>query len=238
MSDGSGGGAAPYTFDGLPVEPIPAGSTVLVAGPQSSPTEALAVALVASAVAAAPPEGTLFVSTEADAETLLADCERLQPAFSPETAGVVDCSADGARSGGSDRVATVATPSDLAGITTNFAALYESLFERLDEGRVRTGVVGLSSLAMHAELRSVLRLTRTLAGRIDIAAGFGAFAFDPTAHHRQVGKTLGQAVDGRIEVRTPEPDAPTAADGELRVRGFRDQPREWTAFSLSPDADR
>ena len=227
MSDTPAGGAAPYTFDDLPVEPIPAGSTVLVAGKQSTAAEELAVALVASAAAAAQPEGALFVSTDTGAETLLTACGRLQPTFSPEIASVVDCS-------GADRddeeVATVAAPSDLGGITTRFAALYESLFDRLDDGRVRAGVVGLSSLAMHVELRSLLRFTRTVAGRVDIAAGFGAFALDPTAHHRQVGQTLGQAVDGRIEVREP-PDA-SAADGELRVRGFRDQPREWTAFSL------
>ena len=230
MSDASTGGAAPYTSDELPLEPIPAGVTVLVAGEQSSTVEELTVALVAGATAAPSPEGSLFVSTETDAETLLRACEQLHPTFSPETASVVDCSGDTARN--DERVATVATPSDLGGITTRFAALYESLFDRLDEGRVRTGVVGLSSLAMHVELRSLLRLTRTVAGRIDIAAGFGAFAFDPTAHHRQVGQTLGQAVDGRVEVREPGPGAPTTADGELRVRGFRDQPREWTAFSL------
>ena len=52
------------------------------------------------------------------------------------------------------------------------------------------------------------------------------FAVDPTIHGTKTINMRGRSVDGRIEIREPD-------DGELRIRGFPDQPDGWQPFSLS-----
>ncbi|WP_226010979.1 DUF7504 family protein [Halomicrobium salinisoli] len=217
-----------YEFaDGVPIEPIRPGTTVLVAGPALSRAEDLALSLVADGTDG---DGALFVSTNASAENLLDACERSHAAFDPSRAGVIDCTGrdlSGARFDA--QVRSISTQSDLTGIGMRFSALYESLYADATEGWVRTGLVSLSSLSMYVDLRSLFQFTQTLTGRIDSARGLGVFAIDPTTHDTKTVNTLGQAVDGRVEVRDAEGDA----DGELRVRGLPDQPSGWRPFSLS-----
>lgn len=127
------------------------------------------------------------------------------------------------------QVKYVSTQSDLTGIGMKFSSLYESLYGTVSGGRVRTGLISLSSLAMYVDLRTLFQFVQTLSGRIDSADGLGVFAIDPTTHDTRTVNTLSQAADGRIEVREPESEA---GDGELRVRGLPDQPSGWQPFSL------
>jgi len=52
---------------------------------------------------------------------------------------------------------------------------------------------------------------------------------DPTTHDTKTVNTLSQTASGRIEVRDTDGDE----DGELRVMGLPDQPRDWEPFTLS-----
>ncbi len=219
-----------YEFDdGIPIEPIDAGTTVLVAGPALSPSEDLARAMVAHGTRFG--EGSLFISTNMTCKKLIKSCQRDDPAVVATHMGIIDCSGQDIGKAQLDaKVKYVSTQSDLTGIGMKFSALYESMYPGVVEGRVRTGLISLSSLSMYVDLRTLFQFSQTLSGRIDSADGLGVFAIDPTTHDTKTVNTLSQAADGRIEVRGPEE---TDADGELRVRGLPDQPSEWQPFRLS-----
>lgn len=218
-----------YEFaDGVPVNPIAHGSTVLVAGPALSRTEALARSMVADSTDAG--EGGLFISTNKTCKKLLTACRGTHPALDATKVGIIDCSGQEMSKSGLDaRVKYVSTQSDLTGIGMKFSALYESLYAGAQGGRVRTGLISLSSLAMYVDLRTLFQFVQTLSGRIDSADGLGVFALDPTTHDTKTVNTLSQAADGRIEVREPEG---SDVDGELRIRGLPDQPSGWQPFEL------
>jgi len=225
MSDASGG---EYAFaEGVPIEPVPPGTTLLVAGPGLSRAEDLARTMVTDGTDR--DDGMLFISTNMTAKKLLAACRRGQPSLRTQHLGIIDCSGqDLTRPNDEVDVKYVSTQSDLTGIGMKFSALYESLYQTVPDGRVRTGLISLSSLLMYVDLRKLFRFAQTLSGRIDSADGLGVFAVDPTTHDTQTVNTLGQVADGRIEVRETDGDA----DGELRIRGLRDQPDGWQPFTL------
>lgn len=233
-ADDASGEPAGYVFpDHLPIDPIAPGSTVLVAGPALSRSEDLATSLVTAGSGTDPREGMLFVSTNMTCEKLLTACERLEPGFAADRTGVIDCSGQDLDEYRSDpQVKAVSTQSDLTGIGMKFSALYESLYGAMEGGRVRTGLISLSSLSMYVDMRSLFRFAQTLSGRIDSAGGLGIFAIDPTTHEQKTVNTFSQVADGRIEVREPDADAPADADGEVRVRGLPNQPNGWQPFSL------
>jgi hypothetical protein len=225
-------GEARYSFPaGIPIEPVDPGSTVLVAGPALTQAEDLVQSLVAHGTDTG--EGALFISTNMTCERLLKACGERQSSFDLSRVGVVDCSGHEVGQPRPDvRVKYVSTQSDLTGIGMNFSSLYESLYADATDGRLRTGLISLSSLSMFVDLRKLFKFTQTLSGRIESAGGLGVYAIDPTTHDTKTVNTLSQTVDGRIEVRDPE-DADDDADGHLRVRGLSNQPSGWQPFSLS-----
>jgi len=219
-----------YAFDeGIPIEPIEPGTTVLVAGPALSSAESLVRSLVTQGTKL--DEGSLFISTNMTTEKLLKACRRTNPELETALTGVIDCSGQEPKPSELDAaVKYVSTQSDLTGIGMKFSALYESLYADAADGRVRSGLISLSSLAMYVDLRKLFQFAQTLSGRIDSADGLGVFAIDPTTHDERTVNTLGQVADGRIEVREYDDDS---VDGELRIRGLPDQPSGWQPFSLS-----
>jgi hypothetical protein len=220
---------AGYAFgDGIPVNPVDSGSTLLVAGPALSAAEDLALSMVADA---GEREGSLFISTNMTHGKLLKTCRRTHPSLDTSLLGVIDCSGQGFDGGPEGvRVKYVSTQSDLTGIGMKFSSLYEALYAEAEGSRVRTGLVSLSSLLMYVDLRKLFQFAQTISGRIDSADGLGVFTIDPTTHDTKTVNTLSQVVDGRIEVRGGDDND---AEGELRVRGLRDQPDGWQPFSLS-----
>ena len=207
------------------------GSTVLVSGEGFSAAEDLARAMVVDGTAR--DEGALFISTNKSAKKLLAACRRTRPSLDTSRIGIIDCTGQEVGQASADaKVKYVSTQSDLTGIGMRFSALYESLYAAAADGRIRTGLLSLSSLCMYVDLRTLFRFAQTLSGRIDSAGGLGVMSIDPTTHDTQTVNTLSQAADGKIEVRDYDGDG-GEYDGELRVRGLPDQPTDWTPFSLS-----
>ena len=217
-----------YGFSGdLPLEPIPPGSSVMVAGPALSRAEDLVRSMVTDGTENG--EGALFISTGMTCKRLLNSCQESHPNLDDTRIGIIDCSGQNmGQSGSGAEVRYVSTQSDLTGIGMKFSTLYESLYPNVTGGRVRTSLVSLSSLSMYVDLRTLFQFVQTLSGRIDSADGLGVFAIDPTTHDEKTINTLSQTVDGRIEIREADGDG----DGELRVRGLPDQPSEWTPFTL------
>jgi hypothetical protein len=217
-----------YEFDdGIPLAPINPGTTVLVAGPAFSNAEALAQSMVADGTDRS--EGALFISTNMTCKRLVSACQQNYPDLDASHMGIIDCSGQDIGQAQLDAtVKYVSTQSDLTGIGMKFSALYESMYPNVREGRVRTGLISLSSLSMYVDLRTLFQFAQTLAGRVDSADGLGVFAMDPTTHDTKTVNTLSQTANGRIEVR----DADGDADGELRVKGLPNQPGDWQPFTL------
>lgn len=222
-----------YKFnDEVPINQLPAGTNILVSGPAFSPAEELAQLLVTAG--AKYDEGMMFISTNMTAKKLLAACQQLRPGFDSTHVGIVDCSGQEMLQLQSPaQVKYVSTQSDLTGIGMKFSSLYQSLYENVRDGRIRTGFSSLSSLAMYVDFRIMYRFLQTLSSRIDSSGGLGVFLIDPTAHEEQIVSTVRQAVDGEIAVRESE----GTADGELRIRGMRGQPNGWQSFSLPDGVD-
>ncbi len=220
-----------YTFDeGLPLNPIQPGSTVFVSGEGFSSAADLTRSIIIDG--AGEREGSLFISTNQTCGKLVANCRRTRQDLDTSRMGIIDCT--GQEIGQDElnaQVRYVSTQSDLTGIGMKFSALYESLYAGAEGGRVRTGLLSLSSLCMYVDLRKLFRFTQTLSGRIDSAGGLGVMLMDPTTHETQTINTLSQVADGKIEVRDHEGEG-SEYDGELRVRGLRDQPDGWVPFSL------
>ncbi len=217
---------AGYRFaDGVPIQPIAPGVTVLVVGPALSGGEDLARSLVADSIET--DESALFISTNMQGEKLLKKCHRTHGSPDPDQLGVIDCS--GQESGQSIDVPIryVSSQSDLTGISIQFTSLHESLSANATDGRVRTGLISLSSLLMYVELETVFQFTQTLAGQISTTGGLGVLAIDPTIHEAQTVNTFGQIADGLIELREAD-----GGERELRTQGLTGQPDGWQPVSL------
>lgn len=222
-----------FAFDDeFPLEPIARGTNVMVSGPAFGPAEDFARLMVTAGTDY--DDGMLFISTNKTAKKFLGDCQRTRPNFDASRVGVIDCSGqEMLRLDSSAQIKYVSTQGDLTGIGMKFSALYQSIYEHLSHGGIRTGLISLSSLTMYVDFRKLFRFTQTLSSRIDSAGGLGVFLIDPTAHDDQTISTLQQAVDGEISVRETDGDA----DGEVRVRGLRDQPDGWQPFTLPATTD-
>ncbi|EMA00846.1 RecA-superfamily ATPase, KaiC/GvpD/RAD55 family [Haloarcula vallismortis] len=210
-----------YRFDGLPLNPVDLGTSLLVTGPVLSGAREMGLRLLCS------PDidgGTVLVSTDSDATTMLEDFERYGGVLDRDRVRVIDCAQE---SSGlqDDSVSTVSTPADLTGIGIEYSGHYESTYAN-GYTRVRTGIITLTPLLVYSDdVRAVYRFLNTITGRIGTADGLGVCVLDPDAHEEQVVESVAQFFDGRVDVRAD------AGDLDLRVKGLRDQPTEWTPVS-------
>lgn len=206
-----------YEFDRLPIEPIPAGTNVLVTGPPLVGTQQLLFELVS----ATDDEGMIFISVDEDGASIVEGYEASSGTFDPGRMCVIDCSEHGTDAAGSSR--QVGSPSDLTGIGIEFSSLYETLHGNGFD-RTRVGLYSIPTLLAFADdFRSVFRFLHTVTSRIRTADGLGLFAIDPDAVDDEAFATIAQAFDARLNVREGA-DCP-----EFRVHGLPDQPDGWHA---------
>jgi len=131
----------------LPLNPIAPGTTVIVAGPAFSRAEALGRSMAAEGTERG--EGALFISTNMTCDRLVTECQQTHPSVDTGRLGIIDCSGQNmGQSGLAAAVKYVSTQSDLTGIGMKFSALYEGLYPNVSGGRIRTGLISLSSLSM------------------------------------------------------------------------------------------
>lgn len=217
MSDGA------YAFEGLPLNEIRSGSTVLVTGPPHGGARELALRMVAGK----PGEGAILVTTNQRSRRVVEDCRRVGLEIAADETAILDCVGEKEQNVPA-RVLPISGPSDLTGIGMRFSDVYRE-FERAGLDRVRTGLYSLSTLLTFSDVRTVSRFVHALVGRIDGVDGLGVLLIDPANHDERAVSTLSQFCTGQIEVQDGE-DGP-----ELRARGLGDQPRSWTAFDPSAD---
>jgi hypothetical protein len=209
-----------YEFGGdIPLNPVAAGTSLLVSGPSFAGTHELVMGLLACR----DDEGLLLVGTDVNADKAIANLESAGCHYETARMAVVDCTQDSEDN--EDRnVHSVSAPGDLTGIGIAFSSLYEQLYSAGFE-RVRTGLYTLAPLLMFAEdVQPLYRFLHTFTGRIRTAGGLGVAAIDPDAHDETTVRTLSQPFDGELQFRE--------RDGvrEIRARGLPDQPDGWQQF--------
>lgn len=211
-----------YGFEGLPVEPVPPGTSLLVTGAAHAGTRELAYRMLAGG----PSEGTVVVTTNQRAERIAGDCEDAGVQLSRDRSAIVTCVGQDDRDEGvTARVLRVSGPGDLTGIGMRFSQVVEEL-HRAGVEQVRTGVVTVTALLSFNELPTVARFVHTMVGRVGRIGGLGVLVMDPEAEGERAVSTVAQFCDARVDVRD------RSGTPELRVRGVPSQPREWTPFEL------
>ncbi|ESS06776.1 MAG: hypothetical protein A07HB70_01047 [uncultured archaeon A07HB70] len=208
---------AAYEIRGLPIDGIPAGTTLLVAGPTHGGARTAAFRMLAGEA----DEGTIVITTNRRAVRIAEDCERAGVAMGADRTAIVDCVSDKEASVPA-RLLPASGPGDLTGIGMRFSDVY---MEFKEEGvtRVRTGLISLSTLLTLGDLQTVSRFVHTLVGRIDSANGLGVLFVDPTNHDEQSVNTIAQFCSGRMDVREND-------GSELRIGGIPGHDRTWQAF--------
>lgn len=214
-----------FRFPDLPIEPIRAGSSVIVTGPGRAASK-LARRLTLE-LDEEQTEGAVLVSTSTSGRSLAADTTAAYPDLEMSRIGIVDATgrAD-IETDTAARMEAVSSTGDLTGMSIDFSILSSALAGE-DITRIRSCFDSLSLLLLYTELRTVIRFTHTLGGRVSATDGFGSFVLDPTMHSPQVEYTLNSVCDGAIEVRGTD-------DGyEIRVDGLSDQPPGWQSVDFS-----
>lgn len=175
------------------VDPVPAGTNVLVLGPPMVGRDDLIAEFVATGIAAGQPG--VVVSATDPAATLRRDHPGLDRAF------VVDSSTAGEGDGfdPDGRIASVATPDDITGIGMAIVKCTRAIGDTASEG-VRIGVVGLSTILQYTDQQRVFNFLHTLTGRISAAGYVGLFGLDPSVHDDQTVNTIMSQFDGAIRL--------------------------------------
>lgn len=179
-----------YDVDGLrpaTTTSFDSGTSLLVTGPTQPARDRL---LDVIAAGSAHEESAIVVSTDISARAVIEALRERGP-LPPGRVGIVDCT-DGPDGGAVEdaRVAQLSTPADLTGISLEFAKLLDWLQQDGMGGRLRVGVVSVSTLLMYSELQTVFRFLHVFTSRIASAGMFGAFSIDPDMHDGQTYNTI------------------------------------------------
>jgi len=175
-------------FDGVAgFEP---GTGVLVSGDQRRAREGVYDALVAGG------DSVVVVTTERTAADVVADLES-RGAVERSRLGVVQVGTEGGAPEGV-AVESVGSPGDLTGVSLATAKLIRGLGAE-DTGRMRVGLVSVSTLLLHAELQTVFRFLHVLTARTSGGGWLGLFAIDPSAHDTQTVSTIRAAFDAELD---------------------------------------
>lgn len=221
-------GERPYAFDDdLPIGDVPSGTNILVDGAGTSAARELALELLLAGNAHE--EGMLLVSTSTQGSTLLKQCRNAAPDLDESRLRIIDSTPDSGRQKAAV-ITRVDGARDLSGISIEYSSCVES-FREAGVSRIRTGVFSVTALLLENEFKTVSKLLHALTGRVAANDGLGVFYVDTTGLEDRVVDTLAKPCDGRINVRTRESDRRRGRVAhQLRVRGLRNQPREWTRF--------
>jgi KaiC/GvpD/RAD55 family RecA-like ATPase len=208
--------------DSLPVNELDS-AAILLSGPAMSGKYELLLDFVVEAEKHG--EGSLFVTTNENAEAILGDIEG-RTGDLPSGLRLVDCVSEQQSAGGrfpEERVEYVNSPGDVTGLGIGVT---EQLRRFAEAGTERTRVAfhSLSTLLMYSEIETVFRFLHVLTGRIDSVGGIGLFSLDPTTHDEGDVNTLKQLFDGEIQLRDAE-------DGtQMRFAGLPGTPEGWIRY--------
>lgn len=208
-----------YAFNDLPLDPIKAGTNILVTGPSLAGTRELSLQLLASDA-----DGMLLLTADESGTDAIDRFERAGGRYDSSRMGVIDCSQHGAADADAN-VCVVNSPADLTGIGIQYSKLYEHLHGSGVEA-VRTGLYSLSTILPYVdEIQPVYRFLHTVTGRIRAADGLGICALDPETQDERVVGSVAQPFDGRLDLRQDE-----TGDREIRLQGLPGHDSDWRAY--------
>jgi KaiC/GvpD/RAD55 family RecA-like ATPase len=207
---------------------VPAGTSLLLAGPAMTRKSQLALAVLATGYEAG--AGVTAVSTEDDADTLEGSVADRVGTPDTDRFGVVDCTGrmTGEGLSGPGRVQHVPSPNDLTGIGIAVTRAMEAQVVR--SGRYRLALDSLSTLLSYRDTKDVFKFCHVLVSRLGGLGCRSVFTLDTDAHDDQTVNMIARTF-GAVDVRR----APSAADHdaahEVRLRGLAHH-ESWMAADL------
>jgi KaiC/GvpD/RAD55 family RecA-like ATPase len=205
--------------DCLPVDGLPDGTNLLVAGPPMTGKYELLTSILCDGTRQN--EIPLWISTKHDADHIRQDAAKALGGSTDAPVGVVDCVS---RERGEDTTEDeltkfVSAPGDLTGIGMASSELIERFVG--NGNPVRVGLHSISQLLMYVDSQTAFRFLHILTGRVGTANGLGFCVLDTETHDKQTVTTLSQLFDGTVETRRE--------DGyeQLRVVGVDGATGEW-----------
>jgi KaiC/GvpD/RAD55 family RecA-like ATPase len=205
--------------ESLPMDAIPPGTSLLIAGPSLTRKRELMLRLVDQQT----DEGTAVITTKKSAGTVMQQLDIPPESEGREYLRLIDCVTQQRGMGESEETETtkyISSPRDLTGLSIKLSGVFQNLYQQ--DVPTRVGLDSLSTFLMYHDLQRVYRMMHVLSGQIESAGWLGTFVIDsPSDRELEV---LTQLVDGMIQTRD------TDAGYEFRVRGFDRVNTEWTSY--------
>lgn len=206
--------------DELPVETVPAGTNLLVAGPPLTGKRELARSLLADGCRQ--DEGAVVVGTRDSVKSVQRQSPAIWDAVQAGRGGIVDCVT---RQGGEnvedgDLVKYVPSPGDVTEIGIRLGGIFKHLQQR--DVRARFAVSTVSTMLMYADVRRVYRFLHVYAGHVERLDWLGVGVLDNS--NRETFDRLAPLYDGMVQTRRSE------GGTELRVVGLGRGRTEWVEY--------
>ncbi|MFB6074008.1 MAG: DICT sensory domain-containing protein [Haloarculaceae archaeon] len=209
----------------LPVEDLPGGTTVLCVGPPLAGKREYILRLLG--VDTRGSDATVLVSTDSSSRGVRADYAANVDGERPRL-GVVDCTGETYGATVADRDGrTVSSRPELGSVGTALADLLAELDDSgNDGGRVRVGLLSLTSLALGADPDATARFVSAFADLIDRHDGLGVLTVHTDTFRREAVGRLEGLVDATLSVR----EADDAVEVHLAGLGA---PDDWHRVELA-----
>jgi hypothetical protein len=179
-------------FDG--VAGFDTGTSVLVSGNEPSVRASVLEALAAGGPAG---DGLVVVTTDGPAVETVEDLSEYG-SVERSRVGVVAVEDETDPPGGV-AIEAVGSAGDLTGVSLATAKLIRGLGGE-ETGRIRLGLVSVSTLLMYAELQTVFQFLHVLGSRVSGGGWLGLFAIDPSRHDRRTVSTVRAAFDAELRL--------------------------------------
>jgi KaiC/GvpD/RAD55 family RecA-like ATPase len=203
----------------LPVEAVPAGTAVLVAGPPMTGKYGLALDVLAASS-----EAAVLVSTNRPAARVVEDYRAVAGEVPDAHLGVVDCVSHDERTRSlpeSETVRYVNSPRNLTRIGVAFTEILDSFS---DVERVGVGLNNVSAFLMYAEEETVYKFLQVFTGQVRSREAVCVAVLDTAGDGDRRG-LVEQHFDGAIETREND-----RGERECRAQGIETGRTAWTRF--------
>ena len=200
------------------VRHVPAGTSLLIAGPPDMDKREVALEFLAAGQRRA--DGVIVVSVDLGARPLVAAYESAG-GTDDERLRIIDATGFGT---GDDRVATVDSPTDLASIGSAFGRQIEQYVTMSTDG-LRVGHLSATAMLERTDRGAVYKFLRTITNRVDRGGYLGVSTINTATCNEQTVAMLADAFDALVELR------PTQEGPEFRVSGL-DAGLSWTSLTM------
>jgi len=206
--------------DQLPVETVPPGTNLMVAGPALTGKRELARSLLAAGCRQG--EAAAVVGTRDSVKSLKRHSPDIWNAVRDGRGGIVDCVTRQAGESVEDEdlVKYVSSPGDVTEIGIRLGGIFQRL--QREDVRARFAVSTVSTMLMYADVRRVYRFLHVYAGHVERLDWLGIGVLDNS--NREMFDRLAPLYDAMVQTRRSD-------DGtQLRVVGLGRGRSEWIDY--------